>query len=108
MLAFLDAKSREQCSSVAFGGVASHLCKLFLQLGHAYSVLVGEVGLRIERFALAHDIPHCGVSHQYSVEHRFLVVLEVVLREHAESFAWAQLDGALVGLQFAADGFQQG
>ena len=48
------------------------------------------------------------MSHEDGIEHGFLVVLEVVLREYAESFARTELYGSLCGLQLSADGFEQG
>ena len=48
------------------------------------------------------------MSHQHGVEDSFLIVLEVVLTEDRESLARSQFDYAFRGLQFAADGFQEG
>ena len=105
---FLDAQSREQFGCVALSLVAAQVGKLLGELGYEHTVFVAEVGLAVERVQLVLEVPEHRVSHQYGVEHGVFVKLEVVLREHTEALARSHFDGALRGLQFAADGFEQG
>ena len=107
VLLLLDTKAAEQSSGIALSRVAAHLGVLLFQLSHADAVSITEILLHIQRVALMHDVPEHGVSHEHGVEHRLVVVLEVILREHAQSLARPHLDGAFVGFQFAADGLQQ-
>ena len=103
----LDAKAGKQASCIALSSVAAHLGKLVLQFCHSDTVLVGEVGLAVKSLTLLHHLPHGGVSHQNSIQYGFLVVLEVVLRQHGQTLAGAQFHCALCRFQLATDGLQQ-
>ena len=107
VLSLLHAKVLQQLGSLAFSLPAVHLGKLQLEVGGTVAIFLGHLGLGIQGLALLHVLPEWLVSHEHGVHDRKLVVLEVVLREHREAFARAQLHGTLVGLQLAADGFQQ-
>ena len=107
MLRLLHSEVLQQLGDIAFGVPSVHLGKLLLQFGGAVAVFFGHLGLRVDALALLHVIPKWLMPHEHSVHNRELVVLEVVLIEHAEAFARSQFHASLVGFQFSADGFQQ-
>ena len=108
MLLLANAQSAQQCGGIAFCRVSAHLGKLILQFGHPDAVFICEVGLAVQGLTLLHDLPHGGVTHQYRVEHCFLIILEMVLAQYAQALAWSQFHCSFTGFQFSADGFQQG
>ena len=86
MLFFLNAQTREQGCGIAFSCVASHLGKFIFQFSYADAVFVCEVRLSVEAFPFFHYLPHGGVTHQYRIQNGLLIVLEVVLAQHAQAF----------------------
>ena len=104
----LDAEAGKQGGGVVFGRVAADGGKLVFEFGHFDAVFVCEVFFRVEGVALLHDLPHHSVTLQYGVEHRLVVEFEVVLRENRQAFAGTEFHLAFGGLEFAADGFEEG
>ena len=104
----LDAEAGKQGGGVVFGRVAADGGKLVFEFGHFDAVFVREVLFRVEGIALLHDLPHHGVTLQHGVEHRLVVEFEVVLRENGQPLAGTEFHLAFGGLEFAADGFEQG
>ena len=101
------SQATQQGGSITFSCISTHLCKFVLQFGHLDAVLIAEVRLAVQSLALLHHLPHGGVPHKHCVEHGFLVILEVILTEYAQTFTWSQFHSSLAGLQFSADGFEQ-
>ncbi len=95
MAILLDAESAEQCGGVALGVPSLEFGKFLLELGGAYAVGVGEVGLRIEGVFLTHNVPEHGVPLEHGVHDGAVVELEVVLLKHAHALAGTLCDGAV-------------
>ena len=108
MQALAHAKVLQQLRGVALSLPAVHLGELLFQFRGAVAVLLGHLWLGVEHVALLHVVPKGVVAHEYGVYHLVRVVLEVVLLQHGEALARTKFHGALVGLQVAADGAQQG
>ena len=104
----LDAEAGKQGGGVVFGRVAADGGKLVFEFGYFDAVLVCEVFFRVEGVAFLHDLPHHSVTLQYGVKHRLVVEFEVVLRENRQAFAGTEFHLAFGGLEFAADGFEEG
>ena len=104
----LDAQAAQERGSIVLGSIATDVRKLILQFGHEDTILVGEILLGIEFVALLHDVPHDGVAHQYGIQHRTIIIFEVVLTEHRHTFAWSHLNSTLRRVKFTRDGAEQG
>ena len=107
VLLFLHTEVLQQLCGFALGLPAIHLGKSHFQLGSAVAVLLGHGILGIESLTLLHVLPKGLMSHQHGIHHREGIIFEVVLLQHAQALARAQLHRALVGFQLAADGAQQ-
>ena len=68
---------------------AVHLGKFALQLRRANAVLIGKVGLGIERFLLLHHIVEAFIAHNDGGDHVVVVIEEVILLQHREALAGA-------------------
>jgi hypothetical protein len=97
----------QQLCGIALGLPAVHLGEALLELGGTVAVLLGHLGLGVERVALFHVLPQGLISHEHRVHHAVRVVFEVVLFQYRQALSRAKLHSALVGLEFAGDGAQQ-
>lgn len=78
------------------------------QLAGPDSVLLREVGLGVQGVLLLHQRPKRLMAHEHRVEHRALVVFEVVLFEYRESFVRPEGDRSARGRHFAAEHLEEG
>ena len=107
VLVFLDAQSAQQDGCVAFRVPSFHFSKLFFQFGRLDSVFIGEVFFCIQGFALFHDVPQYGMSHEYGIEYGMCVEFEVVLTQYRQAFARSQCDSSFGRFQFSGYDFQK-
>ena len=89
MQIFGNAQATQQAGCIAFGIPPLHLGKLLFEFGHANTILIAEVGFRIQRILLAHHLPKCRMSHQDRIHHGIFVESEVVLTQDRQTFARA-------------------
>ena len=78
-----QSQALDQAAHVTLRLPAVHVGKLRLQFAGLHTVGVGEVLLGVEGVLLLHDIVEPLVAHDDRVQHRVLVVLEVVLLQNA-------------------------
>ncbi len=74
-----DADAEQQFARARFGGVAVVFGELRFELGGVHVVVVGRVGVRVDRVALGHRGPHFRVAHHHDVEHAHVFIRELVL-----------------------------
>ena len=104
----LDAKARKQGCGIRLGIPAVHLGKLLFEFGGTHAVLLGHLGLFVDGILLLHDVVEHGVAAQHGVEYRVLVILVVILLQHAQALAGSHLVGAACRVKFAAQDTQEG
>ncbi|MCY1292592.1 hypothetical protein D9M70_418250 [compost metagenome] len=85
MLFQLNAQAEQQFAGAGFGGVAVHLGELGFQLGHRHAVLFAHFRQRIDALAFGLHPPQLGVAHDHGVDHRELLVGELILAQLAEA-----------------------
>lgn len=78
------------------------------QLAGPDSVLLREVGLGVQGVLLLHQRPKRLWPNEHRVEHRALIVFEVVLLEYRESFVRPECDRSARGRHFAAEHLEEG
>ena len=103
-----DAQPAQQLRRVALGVPSVHLGEFLLQLAGPDSVLLREVGLGVQGVLLLHQRPKRLMAHEHRVEHRALIVFEVVLLEYRESFVRPEGDRSARGRHFAAEHLEEG
>ena len=79
-----DVEPLQQHGGVAFSRVAVLVADDAFELAEAHAVLVGHVGLRIQRVALGQRVPQPLVAHDDGVDHAEGVEGELILAEDAE------------------------
>ena len=97
MLVLLYTEAAQEGGGIAFGVPAFEFGKFLFKLGSADSVGIGEVFFGIQGILLLHDVPKHGVALQDGLHDCEVVILEVVLFEHAHALAGALGDGAMGG-----------
>ena len=107
MLILLYTQTAQQSRSIALRRVSAHLGKLVLKLSHTNTVLVRKVRLRIQSLTLLHNLPHRCMPHENRVEHRLLIILEVILTKHTQTLASPKLHTTLSRLQLTTNSLQQ-
>ena len=101
-----DVEACEQDRGVALGGVAVLFADDAFELAEAHAVVVGHVGLRVERLALLERRPEPRVAHDHRVDDAELVEGELVLPEDAELVGPG--DRALLRRQLAGQQLHEG
>jgi len=102
-----DAETLQQLRRIGFRFPAVHVGKLGLQLARAHAVLLGKVGLFVERILLLHHVIQMLVAHDDGVENGIGVILVLVLLQNGHPRAG--LDGYLAGrrLELAGQDLQK-
>ena len=90
----IDAETLKYPSRVALRLPAAKLGKLLLKLRRADTVLVGEIGLIVNRVLLFSDIVKALVAHDNGVEHGVCVVHILVLAQHGHTALGVKLNRA--------------
>ena len=98
----------DQAAHVALCLPAVHIGELRLQLAGLHAVLVSEVLLGVEGVLLLHDVVEPLVAHDDRVQHGVLVVLEVVLLQHAHPLVLGDHHLAGGGLQVPGEDAEEG
>ena len=75
----LDSKSVQKRCGIRFCFPSVQGCKFCFQFTCLDPVLVCEIFFGIDHFFFLHDLVKTGISHDYSIKNRILVVFEVVL-----------------------------
>ena len=103
----IDAGIGEDRTGARFRIIAAVLGELRFELGGAHVVIVGGLGIRIDRVALLHRAPHLDMTLHHHVEHALVLVAELVLVQLAQAQAGLQHDLAGTRLELAAEDFHE-
>ena len=98
-----DAEAEEERARARLRVVSAVLGELRLEVGGLHVVVLGGVGVRVDRVALGHGRPHLLVAHQHDVEYALVFVGELVLAQAPDALVGVDGDVARRGLQFAAE-----
>ena len=98
-----DADALQQLAGARLGRVAVLLGERRFELRGADVVLLGGVGIRVDRVLVLLDLPHFAVAHQHDVEHAHVLVGELVLLELAQPLVRIERDVAAGRLEIAAE-----
>ena len=103
MLRIGHAKSIEQLCRLRLCVPAVELGELCFELRGAHAVLIGEVGLLVERVLLVHDLYETCVPHDDRAQHLDLIVGIVILLQNSEAFARRDIHDAARRLDVARE-----
>ena len=102
------AQALNQAGDVALSLPAPHLGELRFQLRGLHAVLVGEILLFIEGILLLHDVVEVLVAHDDGIQHRVLIVLEVILLQDGHPFLPGNDDLSAGRLQVSGENPEEG
>ncbi len=101
------ADAGQEGARARFGRITAELGELVLELRGAHVVVFAGFGVRVNRIAGLHCLPHFGVAHQHDVEHPHVFVRELVLLQLAQALAAVDRDRTRARLEVAAENFHE-
>ena len=103
----LNTETVQQRRRIALRIPPIHLGKLRFQLARLDPVLVGKIFLGVDRILFLHDIIQPLISHDHRVQHRILVIFEVVLLQKGKAFPRCHGDISVCGFQLSGKDLQE-
>ena len=103
-----EAKALDKAAGVGLRLPAAHLGVLGLQLTGPDAILVGEVRLFVEGVLLLLHLVEPGIAQDNGVQHGILIILEVILLQHAHALVIRDDDLAGGGFQLPGEDAQEG
>ena len=102
---FGNVQALEQSGGIGFGGVAAVISDDSFQFAQTHAVLVGQVGLRVEDFALLQRVPQRRVPHDHRIQNAEGIERELILAQNADLLRPG--DGALGWLDLTGQDFHE-
>ena len=97
----------QQRRGVGLGVPAVHLREFAFQLGSALAVRVRKIRLRVQLVLFLHDVVQALIAHDYRVQHRIGIVLELILLQGGQALPRGNRHRAGRGLQLAGQNAQE-
>ena len=108
MLLYRDFQPQQQFAGTRFGGITIVFGEFGFEFGGVHVVVVACLGVRVDRVALGHGLPHFFMAHQHDVEHAQVFERELVLPQLAQAGVRLERDVAGGRFEVATDDFHEG